>query len=82
MAPLSKGAANKLLEAIYWRGIHAVEVYEFAHHFGEFVPGTANPSTANAVPLKVNCPVGAREATLGCPLTREAWLRSLHVQYV
>ena len=67
MAPLSKGAANKLLEAIYWRGIHAVEVYEFAQHFGEFVPGTANPSTANAVPL---------------PLTREALLRSLHVQYV
>ena len=27
-----------------------------------------------AVPLKVNCPEGAREATLGCPLTREAWV--------
>ena len=26
------------------------------------------PSTADAVPLKVNCPVGARETTLGCPL--------------
>ena len=57
MAPLSKGAANKLLEAIYWRGIHAVEVYEFASGPGKFAHGTANPSTANAVPL---------------PLTREA----------
>ena len=44
-APLSKGAANKLLEAIYWRGIHAVGVYEFAEGIGEFVHGTANPST-------------------------------------
>jgi hypothetical protein len=25
-----------------------------------------------AVPLKVNCREAAREATLGCPLTREA----------
>ena len=25
-------------------------------------------STAYAVPLEVNCPAGAREATLGCPL--------------
>ena len=64
-APLSKGAANKLPKAIYWRGIQAVGVYEFARHFGEFVLGTANPSTANAVPL---------------PLTREALLRSLQVQ--
>ena len=47
--------------------------YEFAQNFGEFVHGAANPSTADAVPLKVNCPEGAREATLGCPLTREAW---------
>ena len=44
-APLSKGAANKLLEAIYRRGIHAVGVYEFAEGIGEFVHGTANPST-------------------------------------
>ena len=44
-APLSKGAANKLLEAIYWRGIHAVGVYEFADGIGEFVHSTANPST-------------------------------------
>ena len=65
MAPLSKGAANQLPKAIDWRGIHAVGVYEFAQHFGEFAHGTANPSTANAVPL---------------PLTREAWLKSLQVQ--
>ena len=24
--------------------------------------------------LKVNCPVGAREATLGCPLKGKAWV--------
>ena len=34
-----------MLEAIYWRGIHAVGVYEFAEGIGEFVHGTANPST-------------------------------------
>ena len=54
-----------MLEAIDWRGIHAAGVYEFAQHFGESVPDTANPSTADAVPL---------------PLTREAWLRILQVQ--
>ena len=45
MAPLSKGAANKLPKAIYWRGIHAVGVYGFASDSGEFAHGTANPST-------------------------------------
>ena len=68
MAPLSKGAAHKLPKAIYERGIPAEGVYEFAQPSGESAPCTANPSTADAVPLKVNCPVGAREATLGCPL--------------
>ena len=33
-----------MLEAIYWLGIHAVGVYEFAEGIGEFVHGTANPS--------------------------------------
>ena len=31
-------------------------------------PRRHTPSTAKAVPRKVNCPEGAREATLGCPL--------------
>ena len=34
-------------------------LYESAQPFGEFAQGTANPSTADAVPL---------------PLTREAWV--------
>ena len=35
---------------------------------GVSYPRRHTPSTAKAVPLKVNCPEGAREATLGCPL--------------
>ena len=32
------------------------------------------PTSLSLGHLKVNCPEGAREATLGCPLTREAWV--------
>ena len=49
-APLSKGAAQKLPEAISVRGIHAAELYEFARHFGESEGCTANPSTAKRSP--------------------------------
>ena len=36
--------------------------------WGSDPSSVAHPLHRFAVPLKVNCPAGAREATLGCPL--------------
>ena len=58
-APMSKGAARKLLLQFCGGGFCG-RMYGFAGVLGEFAAGPANPSTADAVPL---------------PLTREACCR-------